>query len=183
MNSLFYIGKYFLLNMLCPLIPHPKLRAKYLKALGARIGRNVRIENVKFIQIQYPLKNLKCSDNVFVGSAVILDLSSEIFIGRNSVISPGCSLITHQDAGEFIGNKISAIYPKKYLPIAIKDDVWIGCDSTILPGTAIESMTVIGAKSLVSGAIPGMVMAAGIPAKVKKKLNFQGRKIKLKIHG
>ena len=169
--------------MLCPLIPHPKLRAKYLKALGAMMGCNVRIENVKFIQIQYPLKNLKCCDNVFIGSSVILDLSSEIFIGKNSVISPGCSLITHQDAGEFIGNRISAIYPKKYLPIVIKDNVWIGCDSTILPGTTIETMAVIGAKSLVSGTIPGMVMAAGIPAKVKKRLDLKGNTIKLKIRG
>jgi len=179
----YYIIKYFFLSTICALILHPKLRSQYLKILGARIGRNVRIEDIKFIQIQYPLKNLKCCDNVFIGSSVILDLSSEIFIGKNSVISPGCSLITHQDAGEFIGSKMSAFYPKKYLPIVIKDDVWIGCDSTILPGTTIESMTVIGAKSLVSGTIPGMVMAAGVPATVKKRLDFKGSTIKLKVRG
>ena len=163
-----YIAKYLFLNILCGLIPHPRLRAVYLKFLGASIGSNVRIENIRFIQIQYSLENLQCGNNVFIGTGVIIDLSSRISIGDYSLISPNCSLITHQDAGEFINNKLSRLYPRKYLPIVIKENVWIGADTTILPGTIIDSLTVIGAKSLVIGNIPSMVMAAGIPAIIKK---------------
>ena len=166
-----YALKYALLTLLCPLIPHPRLRSAYLKGIGARIGANVRIENIHFIQIQHPISNLNLGDNVFIGTNVAIDLSERINIGSGSSISPGCSLITHQDAGAFNRTRLSDLYPKQYLPITIEDNVWIGCDTTVLPGAHIGPMTVIGAKSLVRGDIPGGVMAAGIPATVRKKLH------------
>ena len=161
-----YILKYFCLNIVCPYIPHPKLRAAWLKLLGAKIGRSVRIENVNFIQIQWPLNHLQCGDNVFIGPNVIIDLSEKIVMGKNSLISPGCSLITHQDPGEFFDGPLCKIYPKKYEPIHIHQNVWVGCDSTILPGASIERFSVIGTKSLVKGKIPDGVLACGSPAKV-----------------
>ncbi len=163
-----YVVKYFFLNIFSMLIPHPKLRAFFLKILGANIGRNVRIECVRFIQIQYSIKNLHCADNVFIGSGVIIDLSEKVIISKNSLISPGCSLITHQDAGAFIGGDLSKLYPPLYRPININDNVWVGCDTTILPGAEIGSGSVIGAKSLVKNNIPAGVLACGIPAKTKK---------------
>ena len=166
-----YVVKYALLNIFCPLIPHPRLRSAYLKILGARLGVNVRIEDVRFIHIQQPISNLILGNDVYIGSAGIIDLSSRIEIGRGSSISPGCSLITHQDPGTCNKSRLCGLYPKRYLPIRIGDNVWVGCDTTILPGSSIGAMTVIGAKSLVRGAIPGGVMAAGIPATVKKKLH------------
>lgn len=165
-----YIFKYMLLNLLNRLIPHPRLRAVYLRTIGARIGRNARIENVHFIQIQHPISHLNLGDDVFIGSNVAIDLSERINIGSGSSISPGCSLITHQDAGTFNKTRLSILYPEQYLPITIGDNVWIGCDTTVLPGSHIGPMTVIGAMSLVKGEIPGGVMAAGIPATVKKRL-------------
>ncbi|MBI5236578.1 MAG: acyltransferase [Deltaproteobacteria bacterium] len=165
-----YIVKYVLLTLLCPLIPHPRMRSAYLKLLGARIGRNARIENAHFIQVQHPISNLNIGHDVFIGANVAIDLSEAINIGPGAAISPGCSLITHQDAGTFNKTKLSALYPQQYLPITIEDNVWIGCDTTVLPGAHIGPMTVIGAKSLVRGSIPGWVMAAGIPATVRKKL-------------
>lgn len=147
-----YFIRYCLLNVLCPIIPHPKMRTAFLRVLGAEIGWNVRIENVKFIQIQGSIKNFRCRDNVFIGTGVIIDLSAAISIGPNSLVSPSCSLITHQDAGEFFNSKLSWMYSQKYLPIVIKDEVWVGCDSTVLPGTTNDSFTVVvGAKSLVRG--------------------------------
>ena len=168
-----YIINYLFLNALCFFIPHPKLRACYLKVLGAKIGKNVRIENVKFIQVQFSVKNLQCADNVFIGTGVVIDLSSTITIGANSTIAPGCSLITHEDMGEFNENKLSQLYRKKYLSILIKENVFIGCDTTVLPGTTVDCLTVVGAKSLVKGHIPNKVLVAGIPAKVIKSLEIE----------
>ena len=167
---MFYILKYFCLNTFCSIIPHPKLRAAWLKLLGAGIGKNVRIENICFIQIQWPLCNFQCGNNVFIGSNVIIDLSAKITIGSNSLISPRCSLITHQDSGDFFKSPLSKIYPKKYQPISISQNVWVGCDSTLLPDVSIGSFSVIGAKSLVKGKIPSGVLAYGTPAEVKRNL-------------
>lgn len=146
------------------------MRSAWLRLLGAKIGRNVRIENITFIQIQWPLSHFRCGDNVFIGSNTIIDLSEKIVIDSNSLVSPGCSLITHQDPGEFFGGPLCKIYPRKYLPIHIHENVWVGCDSTLLPGASIGSFSVIGARSLVKGKIPEAVLAYGSPAKVKKQL-------------
>ena len=116
-----YLLKFFCLNIICPYIPHPKLRAGWLRLLGARIAKNVRIENVSFIQIQWPLSHLQCGDNVFIGSNVIIDLSEKIVIGPNSLVSPGCNLITYQDPGDFFDSPPCKIYPKKYETIHIHD--------------------------------------------------------------
>jgi acetyltransferase-like isoleucine patch superfamily enzyme len=161
-----YILRYLLLNVISPLVPHPKLRSRYLRLLGAHIGAGVRIENVKFIQVQYPIANLACADNAFIGSNVTIDLSARISIGLNSLIGPGCSLITHQDFGHFNGNPLSRLYPRKEQPITIGDNVVIGADTTLLAGSEIESLTVIGAKSLVTGRVPGNCLFAGAPLKL-----------------
>jgi acetyltransferase-like isoleucine patch superfamily enzyme len=165
-----YILKYLLLNVLAPIIPHPKLRSRYLKLLGAKIGKGVRIENVRFIQIQGTIANLQCGDNTFIGTNVIIDLSERLVLGLNSIVAPGCTLMTHQDFGDFNGNLIRQLYPRKESPIIIGDDVVIGCDTSILAGTEIGSFSVIGAKSLVFGRVPSHSLFVGSPAKFVKTL-------------
>ena len=50
-------------------------------------------------------------------------------------------------------------------PIVIGRDVWIGCHVTILPGVTIGDKAVIGAGAVVTGAVPGGEIWAGVPAK------------------
>jgi acetyltransferase-like isoleucine patch superfamily enzyme len=166
-----YVIKYILLNVLGPLIPHPKLRSWYLRLLGAKVGRRVRIENVRFIQIQGEIANLQCAHDAFIRSGVTIDLSARLSIGRHAIVSPGCSLITHQDFGEFNGNALARHYPKTYAPIVIGDNVVIGSDTTVLAGTEIESFTVVGAKSLVRGRLAGNSLFVGAPARFVRRLS------------
>lgn len=159
-----YCINYLLLNIVCAAIPHPKLRAFYLRLLGATIGKNVRIEHVSFIQIQYPICNLQCGDNVFIGSSVILDLSEKIILDDFSIIGPGCTILTHQDLGDFNGNVVSKIYKSKMSPTHLKENSVICGDSTLLAGTVIGRLSVVGAKSLVKGDLPDNSLYAGNPA-------------------
>lgn len=163
-----YIFNYFTLQVLSGLIPHPKIRAAYLRLLGASIGRNVRIEKVTFIQIQNSIRHLSCADNAFIGSGVILDLSEKITLGESAIIAPGCTILTHQDFGEFNGNPLSAIYKTKYRPVHLGQGVVIGADTTVLAGTSFGPYSVVGAKSLVLGDVPAKVLVSGIPAKIIK---------------
>ncbi len=55
-------------------------------------------------------------------------------------------------------------------PVRIGDNVWIGFDAVILPGTSIGRGSVIGCKSVVSGDIPEYSVVAGNPGRVIKKL-------------
>lgn len=61
---------------------------------------------------------------------------------------------------------------KHYSPFekecVIGNDVWIGCNSTILRGVTIGDGAVIGANSLVNKDVPPYAIVAGTPAKVIK---------------
>lgn len=50
--------------------------------------------------------------------------------------------------------------------VVIRDRVWIGDDVKILKGSNIDSDTVVGTGSIVSGKYPGNTIIAGIPAKI-----------------
>ncbi|TOB35760.1 hypothetical protein CGK06_26050 [Vibrio parahaemolyticus] len=54
-------------------------------------------------------------------------------------------------------------------PIVIGNDVWIGFNSTILPGVSIGDGAVIAAHSVVTKDVPSYTVVGGIPAKEIKK--------------
>jgi acetyltransferase-like isoleucine patch superfamily enzyme len=165
-----YLIKFILLNIICPAIPHPALRSRYLKLLGARIGKNVRIDNIRFIEIQGAIANLHCSDNVSIGSNVVLDLSAPVSLGVNTIVGSGSTLMTHQDLSDRNGSRLPHVLPEEPASITIGDDVVVGCDTTVLAGARIGAFTVIGARSLVLGSLPGNALFAGSPARSVKTL-------------
>jgi acetyltransferase-like isoleucine patch superfamily enzyme len=59
------------------------------------------------------------------------------------------------------------------LDITIKDGVWVGFGTLILPGVTIGEKAIIGAGSVVTKDIPAYTIAVGIPCKPIKKWNFR----------
>ena len=55
-------------------------------------------------------------------------------------------------------------------PVIIEKNVWLGVNVMVLKGVTIGEATLIGAGSIVTQSLPPNVIAAGIPAKVLKKL-------------
>lgn len=53
-------------------------------------------------------------------------------------------------------------------PVYIQDNVWIGCNSIILPGVTIGENSVIAAGSVVTKNVNKNTVVAGNPAKVVK---------------
>lgn len=58
----------------------------------------------------------------------------------------------------------------KDAPVVIEDDVWLGVNVMVLKGVRIGKGAVIGAGSVVTSDIPAGVVAAGVPAKVLRKM-------------
>jgi maltose O-acetyltransferase len=56
-------------------------------------------------------------------------------------------------------------------PIVIEDDVWLAARVTVVKGAHIGKGTVVGANSVVAGELPAGVVAAGVPARVIRRLD------------
>lgn len=88
-----------------------------------------------------------------------------ITIGNGVFIGPKCNLITiNHDADP---ENRSATYGR---PIVIEDKVWIGINSTILPGVRVGYGAIVGAQSVVTHDVAPMTVVAGNPAKFIKKI-------------
>lgn len=88
-----------------------------------------------------------------------------ITIGNDVFIGPKVNLITINHDPD--PDNRSATYGR---PIIIADKVWIGINSTILPGVRIGYGAIVGAGSVVTKDVPAMTIVAGNPAKVIKTI-------------
>lgn len=93
---------------------------------------------------------------------VIIDFSLcwLVKIGNNVTLAPRVHILAHDASTK---NKLN--YTKIGL-VEIKDNVFIGAGSIVLPGVIIGKNTIIGAGSIVSKDIPENSVAAGNPCRV-----------------
>lgn len=56
-------------------------------------------------------------------------------------------------------------------PVSIGEGSWLGHGTVVLPGSRIGAHVVVGANSVVTGDIPDNCVAAGVPARVLKRLD------------
>lgn len=113
-------------------------------------GRNIRMGKGCFIQ--------QCCTFFDRGG---ITLGNEVFIG------PKVNLITiNHDADP---DNRSATYGR---PIVIEDKVWIGINSTVLPGVRIGHGAIVGANSVVTKDVAPNTIVAGNPARFIKNIEI-----------
>lgn len=111
-------------------------------------GKPVTIGERCFIQQSctiYGRGGVEIGNDVFIGPKVNL-------ISLNHVVNP---------------EKRSSTYGRK---IVIEDKVWIGINSTILPGVRIGFGAIVGAGSVVTQDVEPLTIVAGNPARVIKRI-------------
>lgn len=111
--------------------------------------------------------------NIHIGShfyanvgCVMLDCAN-ITIGNHVYLAPNVHLYTVNHAVNIQQRDAGYEYAQ---PITICDHVWIGGNTTILPGVTIGENSIIGAGSVVTKDIPPNVTAAGNPCRMLKPL-------------
>lgn len=92
-----------------------------------------------------------------------------INIGEHVTITAGVRFLTH-DGGVWVFRRES---PELDIikPVRVGDNVFIGLNSTILPGVTIGNNVVVAAGSVVTRDIPGDSVWGGVPAKFIKSLD------------
>lgn len=112
-------------------------------------------------------ENIFLGDNVFINyNCVILDMA-HVHIGNNVMIAPNVTLST---ASHLLSRQSRRNKEGFAEPIVIEDDVWIGCNVSILPGVTIGAGSVIAAGAVVTKSVPANCLVAGVPARIMRKL-------------
>lgn len=127
------------------------------------VGKNVRIMKIKIQGV-----TLFIGDNTFIGDGTwIIGGKSSVCIGKNCDISSQVNIVTGTHR---VGNLERAAGEGYSENIIIEEGVWIGFGVTILHGVTIGKGSIIAAGSVVTKSIPSGVLAAGVPAIVKRVL-------------
>lgn len=163
--------KNYLINWLLFILPGSRffaLKRQLMRLLGAKVGQNVRVMNIKIQAV-----NLEVGNNTFIGQeTLITGGKSLVIIGANCDISSRVSIVT---GTHMIGNNERAAGEGYSKDIIIEDGVWIGFGVIVLPGVKIGKKSIIGAGSVVNRDIPPFCIAVGNPCKPIKFWNFENQ--------
>lgn len=154
------------------LLPFSPLRVTWLKLGGAKIGKHCFIDKIDFINLDRTgLFGLTIGSRCFVGRGTQLDLAGKISIADWVTISPRTIILSHLNVG-FKNHPLSKKYPPTVGHTKILSGCFLGVKSIILGNIKIGTDTLVSAGSVVTKNLPSQIMAAGVPAKIKKQLTL-----------
>lgn len=137
-------------------------RRRLLRLAGARLRGNVKIR--RSVRIDRPW-NLSAGHLTVFGDHAALRLRRLLSVGERCVVSQHAIVTTEmldpRDPGRVVEGAIT-----------IEDDCWIAAETLVLPGSVVRAGTVVGARGLVEGELPGWSVAVGQPARAIKPRAF-----------
>lgn len=106
-------------------------------------------------------------DNFYFQPRIIPINTEYIKFHNNVVVATNVTFVNH-DISQRVWNNINPEHPcKKYYGcIEVMDNVFIGCNTVILPDVRIGPNAVVAAGSVVTKDVPPGTVVAGVPAKV-----------------
>lgn len=112
-------------------------------------------------------------DNVSIGSnAFVSAVNAKFIVKGNCAIAEGLTVHTGNHAqvvGMFVSDINESNKPKGYdKDVVVEQDVWIGCNVTLLAGVTIGRGGVVAAGAVVNKSTPPYTIVGGVPAKVLK---------------
>lgn len=150
-----------------------------LNARNISVGRNVRLKDGYRIECYETFYNqrlrpkMAIEDGVIIGPRFTAFVADTLVIGKDTILAGNVTLITENHG---INPELPLPYHAQKLttaPVTIGEGCWLGQNVSVLPGVKIGRRCVIATNAVVTRDIPDFCIAAGSPAKVIKKYNFQ----------
>jgi len=144
-------------------------------SIGERVSirEGVRLEIVRSDKSRIPCLSIGSDTNIEQNVHIICH--SRIRIGRGVSVTGHCCIadVTHPYRDVHDSTKIGARIENEDSFVEIGDGTFIGFGSVILPNVRVGTQVVIGANSVVTGDIPDYSVAAGAPAIVLRRYNWE----------
>lgn len=144
----------------------PEKRSAMLREMFAEIGTDCYIEPP--FRANWGGKHVHFGNAVYANFNLTLVDDGDIFVGDNVMFAPNVTVIS---ATHPIHPGLRRKQAQYNLPVAIRDNVWIGAGALILPGITIGENSVIGAGSVVTKDVPANVVAVGNPCRVLREIS------------
>ena len=120
--------------------PHSRIRVFFHRMRGVRIGMDVEIGYMVMIDNLYP---------------------ERVTIKNGATISYGCTVLSHDASFRYARGGREVVKET-----VIGERVFIGVNSTVLPGVHIGDKAIVGANSVVNRDVKRNTVVAGVPAKI-----------------
>jgi acetyltransferase-like isoleucine patch superfamily enzyme len=131
------------------------------------LGNDVRIAMTVTPWTHAPEAVIVIGDNSYVNGASF-GCRREIRIGANAIL--GRCFIMDTDFHSVRADRHSEDAPVRDAAVLLDENIWVGAQAGILPGTRIGKNSVVGFGAVCSGSYPSDVVIAGNPARVIKPI-------------
>jgi maltose O-acetyltransferase len=139
-------------------------RDRLLRELLAAVGEDVVVRPPFYCDYG---RYISIGDRTFINYDCVMLDGATLEIGADCQIAPRVQLVTatHPLEAQPRRDKWESVEP-----VVIGDNVWLGAGVIVCPGVTIGDDTVVAAGGVVTKDLPAGVLAAGVPATVKREI-------------
>ena|SRR3989344_3091048 len=149
----------------------PPFRKLFLQIIGAKIGKDSIIMDVKFFNWHHKgPAGLKVGSECFIGDEALIDLFNSVVLEDHVTIAQRVTILTHTNVG-FSDHPLQRYFPKSSKKVIFRSGCVVGAVSIILPGVTVGQESFVAAGSVVTKNVPPHSLVAGVPAKIIRRIN------------
>lgn len=148
----------------------PPARKLFLQILGAKIGSDSILMDVKFFNWHHTGPGgLTIGNKCFLGDETLIDLYNKVTLEDHVTLGQRVLILTHTNVG-YKDHPLQKNFPKKSKEVVFENGCFVGAGTIILPGIVVGEKAFVAAGSVVTSTVPANSVYAGVPAKLVRKL-------------
>ena len=148
----------------------PPARKLFLQLVGAKVGKDTIIMDVKFFNWHHRgPKGLTIGNECYIGDESLIDLYESVTLEDQVTLAQRVTVLTHLNVG-YKNHPLQKFIKKSAKPVVFKKGSVVGANATILQGVIVGEKSFVAAGSLVAKDVEPNSLVAGVPAKLVRKI-------------
>ena len=146
---------------------YPWVHFKFYENTQIIIEDNVKLDSFSRFVVANSSK-IRIGNNSKIGKSTIINAGADVLIGRKNLIAQNCSI--NSSAHNYKGDLDILDLGFNHEQVILKDNIWLGANVIINPGTIIEEHSVIGAGCNIKGKIENYSLVKNDTKTILKKI-------------